>query len=86
MTQQKELFSHQNILAKLHDNLPLSDRLGIFHQVIRQDFPFIDRISIFLLDEKTNVLKTYTQSTIGSNPLATYEIPLSGSPVVKRDH
>lgn len=80
MTQQKELFSHQDTLAKLHDNLPLSDKLGILHQVIRQDFPFIDHISISLLDEKTNVLKTYTQSTIGSNPLTTYEIPLSEAP------
>ena len=45
MTQQEELFSHQDTLAKLHDNLSLSDKLGILHQVIRQDFPFIDRIS-----------------------------------------
>jgi HD-GYP domain-containing protein (c-di-GMP phosphodiesterase class II) len=80
MTQQEELFSHQDTLAKLHDNLPLSDKLSVLHQVIRQDFPFIDRISISLLDEKTNILKTYTQSTIGSNPLTTYEVPLSEAP------
>ena len=53
MTQQEELFSHQDTLAKLHDNLPLSDKLSVLHQVILQDFPFIDRISISLLDEKT---------------------------------
>jgi HD-GYP domain-containing protein (c-di-GMP phosphodiesterase class II) len=80
MMQQDELFSHQDTLAKLHDNLPLSDKLGIIHKIIRKDFPFIDRLSISLLDEKTNILKTYTQSTIGTNPLTTYEVPLSEAP------
>ena len=80
MMQQEELFSHQDTLAKLHDNLPLSDKLGIIHKIIRKGFPFIDRLSISLLDEKTNILKTYTQSTIGTNPLTTYEVPLSEAP------
>jgi len=80
MTQQEKLFSHQDVLAKLHDNLPLSDKLRIIHQVIRQEFPFIDRLSISLLDDKTSILKTYTHSTIGSNPLTAYEVPLSAAP------
>ena len=54
--QREELFSHQDVLAKLHDNLPLSDKLHVLHQIIRQDFQFIDRISISLLDEKTNIV------------------------------
>ena len=80
MKQQEELFSHQDTLAKLHDSLPLSDKLHIIHQVIRQEFPFIDRLSVSLLDDKTNILKTYAHSTIGSNPLTAYEVPLSAAP------
>ncbi|MEE8289035.1 MAG: HD domain-containing phosphohydrolase [Nitrosomonadaceae bacterium] len=80
MTQQEDLFSHQDMLAKLHDSLPLSDKLRFLHQVIRQDFPFIDRLSIALLDEKTNLLKTYTHSTEGFDPLPAYEVPLSVAP------
>lgn len=80
MTQQEELFSHQDLLAKLHDNLPLSEKLRSLHQVICQDFPFIDRLSISLLDDKTNILKTYTHSTKGSDPLTAYEAPLSAAP------
>ncbi len=80
MTQQEDLFSHQDTLAKLHDSLPLSDKLRFLHQVIRQDFSFIDRLSIALLDEKTNLLKTYMHSTEGFDPLPAYEVPLSAAP------
>ncbi len=83
MTQQKDLFSHQDTLAKLHDSLPLSDKLRFLHQVIRKDFPFVDRLSIALLDEKTNTLKTYTHSTEESDPLTAYEVPLSAAPSLR---
>jgi len=83
MKQQEELFSHQDTLAKLHDSLPLSDKLRFLHQVIQQDFPFVDRLSIALLDEKTDILKTYTHSTKGFDPLTAYEVPLSAAPSLK---
>lgn len=83
MKQQEELFSHQDMLAKLHDSLPLSDKLRFLHQVIQQDFPFVDRLSIALLDEKTDILKTYTHSTKGFDPLTAYEVPLSAAPSLR---
>ncbi|MCK5714621.1 MAG: HD-GYP domain-containing protein, partial [Nitrosomonadaceae bacterium] len=83
MKQQEELFSHQDTLAKLHDSLPLSDKLRFLHQVIQQDFPFVDRLSIALLDEKTDILKTYTHSTKGFDPLTAYEVPLSAAPSLR---
>jgi len=83
MKQQEELFSHQDMLAKLHDSLPLSDKLRFLHQVIQQDFPFVDRLSIALLDEKTDILKTYTHSTKGFDPLTSYEVPLSAAPSLR---
>ena len=81
MSQQEDLFSHQDTLANLHENLPLTEKLRFLHQVIRQDFPFVDRLAIALFDEKTEMLKTYTHSTEGSdNPVTTYEAPLSSAP------
>ena len=59
MSSEKEnLFSHQDTLAQLHENRPLSEKLGFLHRLIREDFPFIDRLAIALLDEKTGILKT----------------------------
>ena len=79
MSPQEDLFPHQDILAKLHESLPLSDKLRFLHQIIREDFPFIDRLSIALFEEKTNMLKTYTHSTEGVSPLVAYEVPLGNA-------
>ncbi|MDH5479241.1 MAG: HD domain-containing protein [Nitrosomonas sp.] len=81
MSHEEDLFTHQDTLAKLHGNLPLTEKLRFLHQIIRQDFPFIDRLSIALFDEKTETLKTYTHSTEGNDsPVSTYETPLSNAP------
>lgn len=81
MQSEEDLFTHQDTLAKLHENIPLTEKLRFLHQVIRQDFPFIDRLAIALFDEKTGMLKTYTHSTEGNdNPVATYEAPLNSAP------
>ena len=54
MSQKEEdLFAHQDTLAQLHESLPLSDKLRFLHQIIREDFPFIDRLAIALFDEAT---------------------------------
>lgn len=79
--EEEDFFMHQDTLANLHENLPLTEKLSFIHQVIRQDFPFIDRLAIALYDEKTGMLKTYTHSTEGNdNPVTTYEAPLNSAP------
>jgi HD-GYP domain-containing protein (c-di-GMP phosphodiesterase class II) len=85
MSSEKEnLFSHQDTLAQLHENRPLSEKLGFLHQLIREDFPFIDRLAIALLDEKTGILKTYTHSTSeGKSPISAYETPLDTAPSLR---
>ena len=85
MPQQEEnLFTHQDTLAQLHEGLPLSDKLHFLHQIIREDFPFIDRLAIALYDEKTDTLKTYTHSTEGDDsPIAAYEAPLGAAPSLR---
>jgi HD-GYP domain-containing protein (c-di-GMP phosphodiesterase class II) len=84
MQPEEDLFTHQDTLANLHENLPLTEKLRFLHQVIRQDFPFIDRLAIALYDEKTEMLKTYTHSTEGNDsPVTTYEAPLSAAPSLR---
>lgn len=77
----EDLFYHHDTLAQLHENNPISEKLRFLHQLVSEDFPFIDRLSIALLDEKTNTLRTYTHSTPGGMaPLAAYEAPLDEAP------
>lgn len=62
MPQEEDLFTHQDTLANLHENLPLTEKLSFLHQIIRQDFPFIDRLAIALFDEKNrDAQNLYTQ-------------------------
>lgn len=86
---EENLFPHQDALAQLHENRPLSEKLNFLHQLIREDFPFIDRLAIALLDEKTRTLKTYTHSTDdGNSPITAYEASLDSAPslleIIKR--
>ncbi len=77
----ENLFLHQDTLAQLHEDRPLSDKLRFLHQLIREDFPFVERLAIALLDEKTNTLKTYTHSTADdATPLIAYEASLDDAP------
>lgn len=81
---QENLFHHQDTLAQLHENRPLSDKLRVLHQLISEDFPFIERLSIALLDEATGILKTYTHSTAGgTTPLMAYEALLDDAPSLR---
>ncbi|MGG7054456.1 HD-GYP domain-containing protein [Nitrosomonas sp. ANs5] len=81
---QENLFRHQDTLAQLHENRPLSDKLRVLHQLISEDFPFIERLSIALLDEATGILKTYTHSTAGgTTPLMAYEALLDDAPSLR---
>jgi len=81
---EEDLFTHQDALAQLHESLPLSDKLRFLHQLIREDFPFIDRLAIALFDEATDTLKTYTHSTEGDDsPIAAYEAPLGTAPSLR---
>ena len=84
LQQKEDLFAHQDTLARLHENLPLSDKLSFIHQIILQDFPFISRLAIALHDEQTDMLKTYAHSTEGNDsPMVTYEAPLNAAPSLR---
>lgn len=84
MQSEEDLFIHQDTLANLHENFPLTEKLRFLHQIIRQDFPFVDRLAIALFDEKTEMLKTYTHSTEGNDsPVTTYEAPLNAAPSLR---
>ncbi|MCB1984709.1 MAG: HD domain-containing protein [Burkholderiales bacterium] len=84
MQQKEDLFAHQDTLARLHEDIPLSDKLSFIHQIILQDFPFVSRLAIALYDEQTEMLKTYAHSTEGNeNPVVTYEAPLGAAPSLR---
>jgi len=58
----------------------LNERLGTLHSHLRRAVPAVDRLAVALYDPEMDLLKTFVNSTIGGEPLATYQYKLSDSP------
>ncbi|MGM0595118.1 MAG: HD domain-containing phosphohydrolase [Pseudomonadota bacterium] len=77
------LFHRQDSLAILHENRPLSDKLGYLHDLLNKRHAFIKRLAVAIYDPKTDMLKTFIHSSGDSNPLKHYQAPLSDATSLK---
>jgi HD-GYP domain-containing protein (c-di-GMP phosphodiesterase class II) len=57
----------------------LGEKIQLLHQLIRQDFVYIDRVSVGLFDSGMGVLKMFIESS-KDHPLSFYEFPISQAP------
>jgi len=71
------LFHHQDILEALNHDLPLSEKLCQVHQVLERYSANIDRIAVALYDPKTDLLKTFVDSSGDDQPLSHYQAKLA---------
>jgi len=74
------MFEYQDTLQRLNENLPLTSKFVYVHDVLRQRYPFIDRIAAALYEPATDTLKTFVHSSGGAEPLVHYEARLADSP------
>lgn len=74
------MFSHLDPLRALDSQAPLSQKLRVLHDLLRQHQPFIDRIAVATYDAKTDWLKTYLWSSDAPSPLTQYQAKLADSP------
>jgi len=58
----------------------LSERFGALHSHLRRAVPTVDRMAVALYDAEMDQLKTFVNSTIGGEPLRTYQYKLTDSP------
>jgi len=70
---------HQDILKELNKSIHLSVKLESIHKVLKDRFPFIDRIAVAVYDAKTDLLKTFSHSSGPRAPLIHYEARLGES-------
>lgn len=71
------MYNHQDLLNPLNKNISLNEKLKVIHENIRQHFAFIERVSVAIYDPKTDLLKTFINSSGDANPLRFYEAKLS---------
>ncbi|MBU3664395.1 MAG: HD domain-containing protein [Chthoniobacterales bacterium] len=58
----------------------LGERIGALHGQLRRVVPEVDRMACALYDPEMDLLKTFVNSTVGGEPLKTYQYKLSESP------
>jgi HD-GYP domain-containing protein (c-di-GMP phosphodiesterase class II) len=73
------MFDHQDIFAPLNGKLPLPEKIGFVHGLLKNRFEFIDRVSVAIYEPKTDLLKTFVHSSSGDNPLSLYSARLADS-------
>lgn len=64
--------------------MSLSERFGALHSHLRRAVPAVDRMAVALYDPEMDQLKTFVNSTVGGEPLRTYQYKLSDSPSLVR--
>ena len=55
------MFDYQDSLQKLNENLPLTSKFAYVHEVLRQRYPYIDRIAAALYEQDTDTVKTFVK-------------------------
>ena len=73
------MFEHQDVLSALNGKLPLPKKLAFVHDLLKDRFAFIDRISVAIYEPKTDLLKTFVHSSDDENPLTLYSAKLADS-------
>jgi HD-GYP domain-containing protein (c-di-GMP phosphodiesterase class II) len=73
------MHAHQDTLNELNKNLTLTEKLRAVHALLKNEFDFIDRIAVAIYDSKTDLLKTFSHSSGGADPLIRYQAPLAQS-------
>jgi HD-GYP domain-containing protein (c-di-GMP phosphodiesterase class II) len=74
-----QMLEHEDILKELNRGAPIAEKLASVHRALRERYAYIDRVAVALYDPKTDVLKTFVDSTEGGSPLVRYEARLASS-------
>lgn len=75
--------THKDKLNGLNKHISLHDKITSTHKILRETFPFLERIAIAIYDPKTGLVKTYIHSG-NKNALAHYQTYLDKVPSLKK--
>ncbi|NOY67058.1 MAG: HD domain-containing protein [Gammaproteobacteria bacterium] len=78
----KKTSEYQDSLALQKDEGTLQDKLISIHEVITATFSFVDRISVAVYEQETDLLKIFMASCYGETPLNHHEVMLNDLPLL----
>ena len=70
---------YSDSLEELNHNVPLVDRVRTIHRVVQERVGGIDRLAAAIYDPKTDLVKTFVDSSGGDRPLHHYQAKLKDS-------
>jgi len=76
-------FEHKDVLEGLNSSIPLREKIKYVHNVLKDRFEFIDRISVAIYDAKSDVVRTFVDSSGPDEPLKHYEASLADVPSLR---
>lgn len=74
------MFEYKDTFDPLNKNTSLTEKLCFIHSMVKQHVKFITRISIAIYEPKTELLKTYVESSGDIESLRLYQAKLSEVP------
>lgn len=69
-------FEYADSLDALNKNIPVREKLVFTHNALKEKYDFIDRIAIAIYDPRSEMVKTYIDSSGDAHPLEHYQATL----------
>ncbi len=73
------MYDHEDILKELDRNIPVGKKLEYVHNVLKRRFDCVDRVAVAIYDPKTDLLRTFVDSSQDDQPLDHYSAGLVDS-------
>jgi HD-GYP domain-containing protein (c-di-GMP phosphodiesterase class II) len=77
------MFHHLDTLGEIDKPIGIAAKLKYIHGTLTERFPCVARIAVALYDPKTDLLKTFVDSSGGDRPLAHYDARLCEAPSLR---
>lgn len=68
------------VFNKLGQTIPLSQKLELLHQAIKEHYDAIQHVSVIIYDSQTDLLKTFLHSSDTQHPVTNYQAKLEQVP------
>lgn len=73
-------FERHSLFSQIGRYETLTEKIGYIHSIVRENYPFIERIAVAKYEDRCKLLKTYVSSTDGGTPLSFYQVRLDEVP------
>jgi hypothetical protein len=79
-----EVFAYHDTLEQLNRNAPLAEKVRSVHDVLKSHLPFVARIAAALYDSRSDLVKTFVETSAAGPSLLGYQAHLEEAPSLRQ--